>query len=163
MVGILPGCCARAASGHAAAPPPTRVMKSRRLIGRSQAQEHCIGSNECFDRAQTGHQNQCRSAQPMSQMGQKPALPRRSIGVRFALNKQTPTARAQCDAMCQDLTHAPQQDSSSFDHLVGDGEQRRGHLDAEHMGGVDVNEQLELVACTTGKSAGLSPLRMRPA
>ena len=26
---------------------------------------------------------------PMSEMGQKPALPRRSIGVRFALNKQT--------------------------------------------------------------------------
>jgi hypothetical protein len=26
-------CCARAASGHAATPPPTRVMKSRRLMG----------------------------------------------------------------------------------------------------------------------------------
>jgi hypothetical protein len=30
----------------------------------------------------------------------KPALPRRSIAVRFRPNKQTPTARAQCDAMC---------------------------------------------------------------
>src|SRR5262245_57921763 len=30
MVGCLPGCCARAASGHAAA-PPSSVMKSRRL------------------------------------------------------------------------------------------------------------------------------------
>jgi hypothetical protein len=38
---------------------------------RSQAQEtqHCTGSNEYFDRAQTGHQNHCRSAQPMSLMG----------------------------------------------------------------------------------------------
>ena len=26
------GCCARAASGHAAAAPPSRVMKSRRII-----------------------------------------------------------------------------------------------------------------------------------
>jgi hypothetical protein len=37
----------------------------------------------------------------MSESGQKPALPRRSIGVRFALNKQTLTERVQCDAMCQ--------------------------------------------------------------
>jgi hypothetical protein len=28
IVGSLPGCCVRAASGHAAA-PPSRVMKSR--------------------------------------------------------------------------------------------------------------------------------------
>jgi hypothetical protein len=34
-------------------------------------------------------------------MGQKHELPRRSIGVRFALNKQTLTERVQCDAMCQ--------------------------------------------------------------
>jgi hypothetical protein len=37
-------------------------------------------------------------------MGQKPALPRRSIGVRFAVNKQTLTGRAQCDAMCHEPT-----------------------------------------------------------
>ena len=30
MVGSLPGCCARAASGHAAAAPPSSVMNSRR-------------------------------------------------------------------------------------------------------------------------------------
>jgi hypothetical protein len=32
------------------------------------------------------------------------ALPRRSIAVRFRPNKQTPTAQAQCDAMCQEET-----------------------------------------------------------
>jgi uncharacterized protein YchJ len=32
MTGIA-GCCARAASGHAAAAPPNSVMKSRRLMG----------------------------------------------------------------------------------------------------------------------------------
>jgi hypothetical protein len=37
-------------------------------------------------------------------MGQKPALPRRSIDVRFALNKQTLTERVQCDAMCHKET-----------------------------------------------------------
>jgi len=31
IVGSLPACCARAASGHAAAAPPSSVMKSRRL------------------------------------------------------------------------------------------------------------------------------------
>ena len=40
---------------------------------------------------------------------QKPALPRRSIVVRFALNKQTLTERVQCDAMCHNRTHAVQQ------------------------------------------------------
>jgi hypothetical protein len=35
---------------------------------------------------------------PTSPWGQKPALPRRSIGVRFALNKQTLTERVQCEA-----------------------------------------------------------------
>jgi hypothetical protein len=41
----------------------------------------------------------------MPPMGQKPALPRRSIVVRFALNKQTLTERVQCDAMCQKETN----------------------------------------------------------
>jgi hypothetical protein len=37
-------------------------------------------------------------------MSQKPALPRRSIAVRFTPNKQTLTERVQCDAMCQQPT-----------------------------------------------------------
>src|SRR3984893_8846189 len=40
---------------------------------------------------------------------QKHALPRRSIAVRFGPNKQTQTARAQCDAMCHKETYAVQQ------------------------------------------------------
>ncbi len=35
MVGSLPACCARAASGHATAAPPSSVMNSRRFITRS--------------------------------------------------------------------------------------------------------------------------------
>ena len=63
-------CCARAASGHAAAAPPRRRMNSRRRISAPKLRgQHCIGSNEYFDRAQTGQQNHCRSAQPMSLMG----------------------------------------------------------------------------------------------
>ena len=48
---------------------------------------------------------------PMFEMGQKPALPRRSIAVCFRPNKQTPTARAQCDAMCQERSSLDQLDS----------------------------------------------------
>ena len=45
----------------------------------------------------------------MSVQGQKHELPRRSIAVRFAPNKQTPDRRGFYDAMCQKLTHALQQ------------------------------------------------------
>ena len=70
----IAGCCARAASGHAAAAPPRRLMNSRRRISAPKLRgRHCIGSNGYFDRAQTGHQNHCRGAQPMSLMGQKTA------------------------------------------------------------------------------------------
>jgi hypothetical protein len=51
----------------------------------------------------------CCDAHSISEMGQKPALPRRSIDVRFALNKQTLTERVQCDAMCHNRTSALQQ------------------------------------------------------
>jgi hypothetical protein len=61
----------------------------------------------------------------MSQMGQKPALPRRSIGVRFALNKQTLTERVQCAAMCHKPIHAPQQIGPSFNYVVGAHKHRR--------------------------------------
>ena len=48
---------------------------------------------------------------------QKPALPRRSIGVRFALNKQTLTERVQCDAMCHNRPPASQQVRVAFIHV----------------------------------------------
>jgi hypothetical protein len=41
MVGIFVACCARATSGHAAA-PPSIVMNSRRLMGSPQAEDHTL-------------------------------------------------------------------------------------------------------------------------
>jgi hypothetical protein len=47
-----PGCCARAESGHAAAAPPSNVMKSRRLMGNLPCRhvdevETITGSGRC--------------------------------------------------------------------------------------------------------------------
>ena len=52
----IAGCCARAVRGDVTVAPPRSVMNSRRRIFRSQAQEtqHCIGSNEYFDRIGAG-------------------------------------------------------------------------------------------------------------
>jgi len=49
-----------------------------------------------------------------------------------------------------------------FDHLVGAGEQDRRHVEAERLGGLEVEHELELGGCITGNSAGLAPLRIRP-
>jgi hypothetical protein len=49
----------------------------------------------------------------------------------------------------------------SFDHLVGSSDQRGRHCEAERLGGLEVDHQLDLVGACTGKSAGFSPLRMR--
>src|SRR4051812_21219288 len=49
-------------------------------------------------------------------------------------------------------------EASLVDHLVGAGEQRRRHGEAERPGASS-----NLLACPTGRSAGFAPLRMWPA
>ena len=43
------------------------------------------------------------------------------------------------DVMGHNLTHAPQQTPLLFDHLIGEGEQRRWHGEAERLGGPEID------------------------
>ena len=52
--------------------------------------------------------------------------------------------------------------ATSFNHLVGDDQERQRNVDAERLGGLEVDDQLEFRRLLTGKSAGFSPLRIRP-
>jgi hypothetical protein len=47
-------------------------------------------------------------------------------------------------ALCQSRPNATQQTPSYFDHLVGAGEQRWRHFEAERFGSLDVHNQLDL-------------------
>jgi hypothetical protein len=43
---------------------------------------------------------------------------------------------------------------ASFDHLVGAREQRWRHVETEGLRGFEIDDQLDLTDCWTGKSAG---------
>src|SRR5215813_1833213 len=55
-------------------------------------------------------------------------------------------------ALCQKRTHALQQESL-FDHVVGALPQEQRHVEAERLGGFQIDHQLELVRSLDGELA----------
>src|SRR5262249_3889989 len=86
------------------------------------------------------------------------------LDVRFFLNyvRFTPESRhLQCTSACP-LRARSGHSACLLDHFVGAPEERQRDCEPEHLGGLEVQDQLDLVACCTGRSAGFSPLRIRP-
>jgi hypothetical protein len=55
------------------------------------------------------------------------------------IQKRTNAGAAGLSALCQKRTHAPQQTTSLFDHLVGTLLEWQRHVEAERLGGLEVD------------------------
>jgi hypothetical protein len=65
-----------------------------------------------------------------------------------------------CPLCAHKPTYAVQQMWSLFDHLVGAGEERRRNFNVERAAVFRLTTSSNLVGCSTGRSAGLAPLRI---
>src|SRR5262245_46916187 len=118
-------------SGHAAA-PPINEMNSRRFIAPPRTQDQ--GIVPC----QT---SKLKEGSTMSALGHKRHMQRKTSCPLYP-RKRTCAVQLGMSALGQKRTHALQQ--FLFDHLVGAGDQRWRHGDAERSGGHEIDDQHKL-------------------
>jgi len=143
---IRSGCCARAARGHPAAAPPTSVMNSRRLTGRSLKQRvlpyHAVG--------RIMHHSKFRWL--MSALGQK-----RTSRQVWSMSALPPKADIGTQLCAKSGHYAPQQKSpysiSSSASDINDA----GIVSPSAFAVVRLMMNSNFVGCSTGKSDGFEP------
>src|SRR5215203_3980713 len=146
------GCCARAESGHVAA--PLRMLRnSRRLMSAPWLRRrHRIGSNECFDRGRSGF------ATATSDTRRCPLWVKSghdTPGLRCPLypQKRTNSETVGLSALCHKPTHAPQQTTHLFDRLVDNRKHLLGYGEPHCVRGLETDDKLDLVRCLNRKIA----------
>ena len=82
--------------------------------------------------------------------------------VRISLKATDLPRRSEMTRCAKTCCEQVQQTAALFNHLVGADHKGLRHSETERLGRLEIDQQLNLVERSTGRSLGLSPFRMRP-
>jgi hypothetical protein len=77
-------------------------------------------------------------------LGSKAGMTLANCDVRYSPQKRTSVGAISMSALGHKRTHAVQQVASLFDHFVGGSEQLRINFEAQRLGGLEIDHELEL-------------------